>query len=468
MFSSLRYRLWLSYAFLIVTALGVVAMILFIYLIRNPILYRQTLERLRVIQTIVGMRENLQQARSLSSAAERASREFDVRILLYSEDQQVLMDTYSGAKPALPFPGRRLLLRSTPVTRDADGAAWLYTLDLLPDHTYLVVAIPRPRVSILTVFTEDFLPLILQSGLIALACSLVIAFLVARWIADPLERVVKAARAMPSAEIEPVDPHGPQEVQELMRAFNAMVARVRISQQSQRDFVANVSHELKTPLTSIQGFSQAILDGTAGTPDERKQAAQVIYDESARMHRMVLDLLDLARIDAGTAEITMTPVDIAILLNAIVDKFKPQSQAVGVEIVSDLQNNLPKISGDGDRLLQVITNFVDNSLKFTPRGGIVTLHAEVLKDEILISVTDTGTGISDQAREHIFDRFYQADTARKGGKRHGAGLGLAIAREIVLAHGGRISVRSRLGEGTTFEVFLPIPHALKSTGLRKK
>ena len=118
---------------------------------------------------------------------------------------------------------------------------------------------------------------------------------------------------------------------------------------------------------------------------------------------------------------------------------------------------------DGDRLAQVFTNLVDNALKFTPRGGVITLQAKTLESDsllsgkiMLISVSDTGAGILADDLPHIFDRFYQADPARKGGEKHGAGLGLAIANEIVLAHGGRISVRSRLGEGTSFDVFLPL------------
>jgi len=117
---------------------------------------------------------------------------------------------------------------------------------------------------------------------------------------------------------------------------------------------------------------------------------------------------------------------------------------------------LPDLIGDGDRLSQVFTNLVDNALKFTPRSGLISLRAWVENTEMLISVMDTGTGIPEQAQAHIFERFYQADPARRGGEKHGAGLGLAIAHEIVQAHGGRISVRSKLGEGTSFDVFLPL------------
>jgi two-component system OmpR family sensor kinase len=466
MFSSLRSRLWLSYALLVFTALGVVAMVLFIYLLRNPLLYRQTSERLQAIQAIVVGRES--QSQSISVAAQNASRIFNVRILLYSQDKKLILDTYFDIKAPLPFPEKKLIPRNNPIVRDGKGTAWLYSAERLSDGTYLVVASPRPRVSILNIFVNDFLPLFLQGGLIALLLSLVVAFLFARWIADPLQRVVAAARAMPSAEIKSIKPQGPYEVQELARAFNSMIARTRASQNSQRDFVANVSHELKTPLTSIQGFAQAILDGTADSDEMRRQAAQVIYNESGRMHRMVLDLLDLARLDAGTADITMLPVNISALLNVIQEKFTPQSQKAGVEVKVEVAYSLPTLTADGDRLAQVFTNLVDNALKFTPSGGVISLRASVVNDDMLISVSDTGAGISADAQAHIFDRFYQADSARRGGEKHGAGLGLAIAREIVQAHGGKINVRSRLGEGASFDVYLPLMGKSVTTIARRK
>jgi signal transduction histidine kinase len=456
MFSSLRSRLWLSYALIIVTALGIVAVILFVSLLRNPLLYRQTNERLKVVQIVLMERESSPQAQDILVSAPRVARMFDVRVLLYSNDKKLIFDTSSESKIPLPFPGKKVIVRNVPLARDENGAAWLYVTERLPDETYLVVAAPRPRISIVNLFTDDFLPLIIQSGLIALLLSLAVAFLFARWIADPLQEVILAARAMPSAEAKPVESRGPHEVQELTRAFNSMIARTQASQKSQRDFVANVSHELKTPLTSVQGFAQAILDGTADTEESRQQAAQVIYNEAGRMHRMALDLLDLARLDAGTADITMSPVNLTALLNAVREKFTPQSQKAGVDIKVESAANLPTLTADGDRLAQVFTNLVDNALKFTPSGGAISLMTLAVGEEVMVSVSDTGAGISTEAQAHIFDRFYQADPARMGGEKHGSGLGLAIAQEIVQAHGGRIGVRSRLGEGTTFEIFLPL------------
>lgn len=456
MLSSLRSRLWLTYAFLIVTALSVVTIVLFVSLFRNPLLYRQTTERLKAVQAVLVERSKEAQSPPMPILAERSARTFNVRVVLFSEGREVLYDSSSETEAPLHFPEKRRLTKTLPIARDENGGAWLYSLEKLGDGTFLLVATPRPRLSFLNVFSDEFMPVVVVGGSIALLLSLIVAFLVSGWIANPLQKIVNAARGMPSAEVKPVDVTGPHEVQELTRAFNSMVMRVQASQRSQREFVANVSHEMKTPLTSIQGFAQALLDGTAETDEAQQKAAQVIYSESERMHRMVLDLLDLAKLDAGTADLKMSPVNMRALLGSIAEKFTPQSQHAGVKIELDVPSDLPPLIADGDRMAQVFTNLTDNALKFTPHGGTVSIHAFIEMDKMYVAVTDTGVGIPEEDVPHIFQRFYQADPARKGGEAHGAGLGLAIAHEIVAAHGGRISVRSRIGAGTTMEVILPL------------
>jgi len=447
MFSSLRSRLWLSYALLIVTALGVVAFVLIIFLLRNPVLYRQTFVELRTADNLV--------TDPSTSNVNFIAQALNVRILTFNSNGSVLSDT-NPFSSTIPLPSQMILARLTQTVRDRTGKNWLYTLRQLPNGNWLMVAAPRPSVPILALLTDELLAPMLEGGVIALLLSLILAFVIARWIADPLQRLVSAARAFPQGTAMPVDARGPREVQELTRVFNAMITRVQASQKSQRDFVANVSHELKTPLTSIQGFAQAIMDGTVDTPEARRQAAEVIYNESGRMHRMALDLLDLARLDAGIINLQMSPMDVRALLNGIVEKFTPMASKAGVALNAKFANDLPPLFGDGDRLAQVFTNLVDNALKFTPEGGSITLRAIHDRNEIQVAVDDTGQGIPKEDVPHIFDRFYQADSARAGGEHHGAGLGLAIVHEIVAAHGGRISVRSALGRGTAFIVHLPL------------
>jgi len=378
-----------------------------------------------------------------------------VRVLVYNAARVNLLDSNPNDS-SLPSPRRNLLNRNSQNAVDAKGNVWLYTTQRLSDGRILVVAAPRPRVPILNIFADQFLLPVVEGGVIAFLLSLVLAFALSRWVADPLQQVVVAARNYPSEQMKPVKPQGPHEVQDLTRAFNSMIARVHSSQQSQRDFVANVSHELKTPLTSIQGFAQAILDDTADTPEARKQAARIIYNESARMHRMALNLLDLARLEAGTADLKMSVVDIGALLRAIVEKFTPQATKAGVDLQVNVPDNFPTLIADGDRLAQVFTNLVDNALKFTPANGRVTLSAKQAGAEMELSVTDSGIGVESEALARLFDRLYQVDSSRAGGESHGAGLGLAIVKEIVQAHGGKIGVRSQVGHGTTFTIQLPL------------
>jgi len=463
MFSSIRSRLWLSYAALIAVALAIVTAVLVVFLVRNPILHRETAARLAATSSLL-QRERSSPARTAVIAAA-----MDVRVLEYSADGVLLNDTQSSGA-ALALPPARGRIRATGLVRDGSGSAWLYTRAQKPDGGWLVVAAPRPRLlPALDVVRDELWRPLIQGGVLALVLALILAYLVAAWIATPLQRLIEAARGVGLAgpgrtqvregdhgEGNHVVETGPKEVRELIGAFNAMVERVAASQRAQRDLVANVSHELKTPLTAIQGFAQAISDGTAQTSAETAQAAEIIQSEAARMHRLALDLLDLAALDAGTAALRYTPVDLHALLTLLEDRLLPVASAAGVILEVALPNGLPAVPGDGDRLLQVFTNLVDNAIKFTPRGGKVWIEAAQDQDEVRVIVRDTGRGLSSEEISRVFDRFYQVDSSRSGGEKHGAGLGLAIARELAEAHGGRINVRSTPGRGAEFVVHLPL------------
>jgi signal transduction histidine kinase len=168
-----------------------------------------------------------------------------------------------------------------------------------------------------------------------------------------------------------------------------------------------------------------------------------------------VDLLSLARLEAGTADLQRAPLDLAALLRSIVEKLSIQAQKVNVTLSEDLAPNLV-IIGDGDRLAQVFTNLVDNALKFTPENGQVTVRAGQQDGNAIVRVADTGIGIDPQDQPRIFERFYQVDKSRRGGAGRGIGLGLAIAAQIIAAHGGRIWLNSQPGMGTTFSISIPL------------
>lgn len=467
MFSSLRSRLWLSYALLILAALGLLMIAVAVYLVRSPLLYRQTSARLEAVQSVLLARQD--ELAGLSNAdveknLARADENFDVRLILFERGTGILFDTRADER-TLAAP-RLSVLRANQSWRDQEGQVWLYTSTLLENGQRLFVATPRPSISVWAALRDELFPSFWSAGALALVFALFLAFLVARWIADPLQGMLSAAREMP-APVTEIPPRGPQEVRELTQAFNEMVTRVQATQQSQRDFVANISHELKTPLTSIRGFAQALLEGAAETPEVREQAAQVIYDEAGRMHRMALDLLDLARFDSGIAELSLEKLDLAALLRNLEEKFSLQAREKDVELKFGIQN-LPIIIGDGDRLAQVFDNLLDNALKHTAAGGTVTINAEETQQGVHIKALDTGAGIPADVLPHIFERFYQVDSSRQAQGKSGSGLGLAIVKEIVLAHGGKISVRSKVGKGTHFDIVLPTAQPDATTLIRKR
>jgi len=371
----------------------------------------------------------------------------------------VLADTRGEKEP--PIPKLVLLAVKTEAIDkreqqrflDTKGQVWLYVHRRIEDNQLLIVAAPRPKVPLLQIVREELIPPLFQAGLGAVLLALLLAIWMARWVTSPLRRMTKSTQALAAGKHEPILVEGPSEVQELARSFNEMSTRVQATQQSQRDFVANVSHDLKTPLTSIQGFAQAILDGTASAPEELSQSAGVIYAEAGRMHRMVLDLLELARMDAGIADFKRQPVDLANLLRGLVEKLTPQARQAQVNLQAEI-GPLTTLTGDEDRLVQAFANLVDNALKFTPASGEVVIRAGQAAGQVEVSVSDTGSGIPAEELPRIFDRFYQTDKSRSW-ERRGSGLGLSIASEIIRAHRGTISIHSLPGKGSIFIVTLP-------------
>jgi signal transduction histidine kinase len=329
-----------------------------------------------------------------------------------------------------------------------------------PDSGRQSVLFIAPRLQILAWFGDNLLPPVVQAGLIALLPSVLLALLISRSISKPLQQVASAAEAIARGEAGTRAPaSGPTEVRALARSFNTMADQVEATHQSQRDFVANVSHELKTPLTSIQGFSQALLDGTASTPEATARAARVIHQEAERMRRMVDDLLVLARFDAGQMTLARDQVELGPLLRGCIEKLTPQARAAQVTLEMDAAQQVeaqPAVTGDADRLAQVFANLIDNGIAHTSAGGTVTVTLHSAAENVAeIAVTDTGEGIPPEALSRIFERFYQVDKARSHARSRGAGLGLAITKEIIEAHGGTIAAESVVGLGSKFTVRLP-------------
>jgi two-component system sensor histidine kinase BaeS len=288
--------------------------------------------------------------------------------------------------------------------------------------------------------------------LVAAAAGLVLAaaaaFLLARRISRPVDRVAAAARTLThGTHPEPVPVEGAAEIATLAVAFNELAAQLRRAQEAERNFLLSVSHELKTPLTAIRGYAEAVEDGAV----DPREAAATVAAEARRLERLVRDLLDLARMNRTDFSVHNTEIDLAEVADDAVRRYEQQAESFGVELHTVTDGSAPAIA-DADRVLQIVSNLVENALRLTPPGGEV----RVVAAPGVLRVEDTGPGIAEADTERAFERFYLHE--RYGLERRvGTGLGLAIVKELTLAMGGDVDVESRPGELTVFTVRLRVP-----------
>lgn len=358
------------------------------------------------------------------------------------------------------------LLEGVDVTPVLDGGEISGTVrSSLGDHVYVGVPVALPREPVGGVvlarpvgLTRDLIGPIVARVLLAAAVAAILAATLAaflsRWLTRPLRSLSAAAARIARGDLSGrVPAEGSDELGALARSFNDMSEALAESQRREREFLASVSHELKTPLTSIRGYVEALEDnavkGTAG----RREALGIIRAETERLERMVQDVMDLARLGAREFRLDARAADLATTLQEAVTAHRAQAVEAGVGLEADLPDALP-VETDPDRVRQVVSNLVENALRVTPAGGTIGVRARADAGGVRIEVSDTGPGIARDYLPHVFERSYLWRASR-GERPVGTGLGLAIVRELVEVLGGRVQVASEIGRGTTFRVTLP-------------
>jgi signal transduction histidine kinase len=292
----------------------------------------------------------------------------------------------------------------------------------------------------------------------SLAVAIIATAIVAVRMTRSLRQLSTATRQLAEgAATGPLPIDRGDEIGDVGRAFNRMAERLKEVDALKEDFFSQISHDLRNPLTGMRGAAQLLIQGRTGgaLPPRQLQMVRVIDDSAGRMLAMVNQILEFTRLRAHLMPLERKPVDLAKLVARALDEFHPQAEAAGVALSTTTSGADFTVYGDEAGLMRVVTNLVGNSLKFTPRAGSVTAQVRDWDAEVELRLTDTGEGIPADALPRIFDAYRQAHAGRKG-----SGLGLAVVKGFVEAHGGRVEVESDLGKGTTFVVTLPrsLPH----------
>jgi len=269
----------------------------------------------------------------------------------------------------------------------------------------------------------------------------------------PIKKLVKGAGLIGEGKLDTViDVKSKDEIGNLAQEFNRMAQRLKEIEKMKEDFMSSVTHELRSPMTAVKGYVNLILDGKAGPMSEKqREYLTIVRNNTARLGRFINDILDLAKIEAGMMEIKPEPMSVREVANEILTLLKAISDQKNIKLIVDIPESIPQIMADRDRIGQIITNLVGNSLKFTPDGGSVTVKGVEEGEFLKMAIIDTGIGIPKEYIGKIFNKFEQVSEHKQKVKTaKGTGLGLAIARGLIIGHGGKIWIESEVDKGTTF------------------
>jgi signal transduction histidine kinase len=420
----------------------VVALSIGLMLALGSVLTRREVERATLKD--VAHQADLLAARERAAVAPGARRK-DVAPVLRAQHEAEFFPALNRPSRYLPEDRRLDVRRGIPVdgSLHLNRTDYFYAARRINDRVALVLIRPKSRGT--TAFYPFLIGLLIAAAA-GIALAALAAFGLARRIARPVRRVAEAARHLAEErEPEQVPVEGATEIAGLARAFNDMAEQLAKARAAERQFLLSVSHELKTPLTAIRGYAEGVTDGAFSG----EEAASTIATEAARLERLVRDLLDLARMNRTDFSIHREPLDLAEVAPEVVRRYDAQARDFGVTLEAVAPAPAPAI-GDPDRVLQVVSNLVENALRLTPRGGVVRVTAI----PGALEVEDTGPGLAEEDIPRAFDRFYLH--SRYGSDRSvGTGLGLSIVKQLTEGMGGSVEVDSLPGRGTRFTVRLP-------------
>jgi signal transduction histidine kinase len=291
------------------------------------------------------------------------------------------------------------------------------------------------------------------AGIVGGVAAIALGGLLAWTIVRPLGRVTNAARRVARGELEArVQTEGADEVAELGQAFNSMAAALQCDRELRHNMMADIAHELRTPLSVLRGNVEAMLDGV--TPPDRENL-QSLHEETLLLGRLVDDLRTLTLAEAGRLELRSEPTDMAVLARQTARSLEPQANVKGIRLALELPTTAPHAHVDPDRTTQALRNLLANAIRYSPQGSAVTVRVTEERDGVVVSVADNGPGIPQEDVPHLFERFFRADRSRSRAT-GGSGLGLAIVKQLIEAQGGQVWAKSAVGQGSEFSFRVPL------------
>ncbi len=450
MFNSLRFRLLAITVIVLVVAVGTVA---FFASQSTSTEFRRSLQGIldypslntdskinainKLIATRGGERTIWEELQILLEGMERSSR---ARYVVADLDGRVIADSTGN-------------LIGDQINTDLSKPFAAFLIEKKPVLAYLV---PLETNNLVTI-ESDFNSSVNRSLIIAIALAgmvgLLLTFLLSRSILKPVDELINAARAMEKGDLsQRVNVSSKGELGELARAFNAMAEGLTRLEQLRQNMVTDVAHELRTPLSNVRGYLEALRDGVM---EPTTETIASVYEEAMLLNRLVDDLQELAMAEAGQLKLVCQPVDIREVIDKAVLSLKSRAIEKEVSLERDLPDDLPLVEADAERLGQVLRNLMKNAIVNTPPGGKITVQARTVDSQVEVSVQDNGTGISAEHLPYVFERFYRADQSRARST-GGAGLGLAIVKQLVEAQGGQVAIDSQVDAGTRVSFTSPI------------
>ena len=442
MIRSLQFRLLVAFSLVIVVAIGTVS--LFVHLsARGEI---QQYERRGELIRSTRMESLLSRYYSLNGTwagieplVEHMATLYDQRITLADSSETVVADSdrgFLGKKSDPRWPGTALRM---PTTRSKVG-----TLYINPESV--------PRADSIESLSGSMNRFLLWGGLLAIAFAMVLTFALSRRISGPIHALTMAARRIGRGDFsQRVHSRSKDEVGELARSFNSMADDLMLAEELRRNLVADAAHELRTPISNIRGYLEAISDGIK-QPDG--PTLHSVYEEVAVLSKLVEDLQELTLADSGELHLVRQPEDISRLIRQAATAARGRADAKGINLAVDVPKDLPPCDIDPLRIGQVLRNLLDNAVLHSPTNGRIAITARESDNQVEVAVADTGEGIPPDELSKIFERFYRVEKSRARAT-GGSGLGLTIAKRLVEAHGGKIEVKSEVGKGSRFAFTVP-------------